>query len=109
MDVTIALHALDMFPKNSLLLLVQAKNHHEVWDVFFSGWLGIFGPPTSYEMDEGGWKNEVWADLCAERRIKLQFQGVGELQLELESRNGIARGIHTRLIEDGRFARRQIP
>ena len=29
-------------------------------------------------MDVGGrWGNEVWADLCSERRIKLQFQEVG--------------------------------
>ena len=56
-------------------------------------------------MDEGGeWKNEIWADSCVERRIKLQFQGVGARLLLLERRNGLARGNYNRLIEDDRFS-----
>ena len=47
----------------------------KVWDSFCSGRLGIFGPPEIIQLDEGGErKNEIWMDLWAARRIKLQFQ-----------------------------------
>ena len=45
--------------------------------------------------------NEICTDLCAGRRIKLQFQGV------TGRRNGRARRIHNRLVEDDRLASRQ--
>ena len=84
---------------------MKSKNPQEVWDVFCAGWLGTFGPPKSIQMDEGGeWKNEVWMDYCSDRRIKLIFQGVGAHPWLLERRNGLARGIYNRLIEDDRFS-----
>ena len=49
------------------------------------------------------------ADLRAERRIKLQLQGVGAHPWLLERLNGLARGIYNRLIEAGRVSSRQIP
>ena len=56
---------------------VQSKNPQEARDVSCSGWLGIFGPPKSIQMDEGGErKNAIWTDSRAECRINLQFQGV---------------------------------
>ena len=56
-------------------------------------------------MDEGGeWKNEVRTDYCPERRIKLLFHGVGAHRWLLERRNGLARGIYNRLVEDDRFS-----
>ena len=59
-------------------------------------------------MDEGGkWKHEIWTDLRAERRIELQFRGAGAHPWILERRNGLARGIYSRLVDD-RFASRQI-
>ena len=60
-------------------------------------------------MDEGGeWKNAIWTDLCAERRIKVQFRGVGAHPWLLERRNGPARGIYNRLVEDDRFSKKMI-
>ena len=60
-------------------------------------------------MDEGGeWKNEIWLDYCSDRRIKLIFQGVGAHPWLLERRNGLARGIFYRLMEDDRFSRGRI-
>ena len=77
-DALIALRGMDMFRKNSLLSPVLPKNPKEVWDVFCRGWLGTFGPTRCLQMDEGGeWKDEIRTDLRAERRIKLQFHGVG--------------------------------
>ena len=51
----------------------------------------------------GEWKNEIRTDFCSEGRIKLHFQGVGAHPWLLERRNGLARGIYNRLVEDGRF------
>ena len=60
-------------------------------------------------MYEGGeWKNEIRADFRAERRIKLQFQCVGAHPWLLRRRNGLARGIYNRPIEDGRFMNKTI-
>ena len=74
----IVAHAMDVFPKYSALQPAQSKNPQEVWGVFCAGWLGAFGPPKCIQMDEGGeWKNEIRTDFRTERRIKLQFQGVG--------------------------------
>ena len=60
-------------------------------------------------MDEcGEWKNELWADFCAGRRIKLQFQRVGAHPWLLERRDGPARGIYNRLIGDDRLLNKTI-
>ena len=60
-------------------------------------------------MDEGGeWQNEVRADYCSERRIKLLFQGVGAHPWLLERRYGLARGIYKRLAEDDRLSSEKI-
>ena len=109
LDDIIAAHAMDVFSKYSLLHQVKSKNPQEAWDVFCAGWSGTFGPPKSLQMDEGGeWENEVRADYCSERRIKLFFQGVGEHPCLWERRNGLARGIYNRLIEDDRFSSGEI-
>ena len=95
-----------MLSEKSLVLPVQSKNPREVWDVFCVGWLGASGLSKCIHTDEGGeWGNEVWADLCAGRQIKLQFQGVGAHPWSLERRTGFARGISNRLIGDDRSAR----
>ena len=55
-----ALRAMDMFPRYSLLLPEQSGNPRGAWDVLRSGWFGIFGPPSSIQMDgKGEWKNEI--------------------------------------------------
>ena len=109
LDDLIALHIMAVFPKYSILTLVRSKNPLEVWDAFVACWIGIFGPPKAIQMDEGGeWKNEVWADFCADRRIKLFFQGVGVHPWILERRNGLARGIYKRMMADGRFSGRRV-
>ena len=51
---TFALHALDMCPKYSLLLPGRSATPRKVRNVSCRGWLGIFGPPESIQMDEGG-------------------------------------------------------
>ena len=109
LDDIIAARAMDVFSKYSLLHRVKSKNPQEVRDVFCAGWLGTFGPPKCLQMDEGGErKNEVWADYCTERRIKLLFQGVGAHPWLLGRRNGLARGIYNRLVEDDRFSSEEI-
>ena len=74
----IALRVIDIFSRYSSPLPVQTKNPQDVWDVFCGGWLGIFVLPKSTQTDEAGeWRSEIWPDLRAERRIKLQLQGAG--------------------------------
>ena len=53
-------------------------------------------------------KNNLWRDLCVERRIKLVFQGVGTHPWISERRNGLARGIHNRLKADRYYTGPQI-
>ena len=105
----IALRIMDMFSKYSLLIPARSKNPQEVRDAFCNSWLSVFGQPKGIQLDEGGgWKNEILLDLCSERRIKLQFQGVGAHPWILERRNGLARGNFNRIREDDRFTGRQI-
>ena len=109
LDDLVALHVMDMFSKYSLLIPVRSKNPQEVWGAFCNSWLSVFGQPKGIQLDEGGeWKNEIWLDLCSDRRVKLQFQGVGAHPWMLERRNGLARGIYNRIREGGRFSGRQI-
>ena len=97
LDDIIAPCSLDTFPGYSLLPPAQHQSPQDVRDVFRADWLGIFRPPKGIQMDGGGeWKNEIWTDVCADRRIKLQFQGVGAHLWLLERRNGLARGIYCR-------------
>ena len=85
----IALQAVDMFPKYSLLPPVQSKNPHKVRDVFCGGWLGTCGPPKCFQMDEEGErKDEIRTDLRVEQRIRLRFQEVASRPCLLECRNG---------------------
>ena len=78
LDEFIALRAVDLLSEYPLLLPLQPRNSQEVRNVFRSGRPGIFGPPKSIQMGGGGErKNEVWMGPYADRRIKLQVQGVG--------------------------------
>ena len=71
--------------------------------------MDAFGPPKCIQMVEGGeWENEIWTDSRAERRTKLQFQGVGAHPWLLGRRNGLARGIYNRLVEGDRFTDKTI-
>ena len=84
-------------------------NPQKVWGAFCSSWIGVFGPPSSIQTDEGGeWKNELWAELRSERRIKLLFQDVGAHPWILGRRYGPARGIYNRLKVDARVPGKQI-
>ena len=105
----IVMHAIDVFSKYSLLRPAQSGNLQEVWDVFCAGWLGTFGHPKCIQMDESGeWANKIWPDSCSERRIKLQFQGVGGHPWLLGRRKGPARGSYNRLVEVDRFSNKTI-
>ena len=105
----LVVHAMDVFSKYSLLHPVQSENPPEVRGAFCAGWQGTFGPPKCIQMDEGGERqNEIWTDFCAERRNKLQFQGVGAHPWLLERPNGQARGIYNGPIEDDRFLNKTI-
>ena len=44
-------HAMDVFPKYSLLPPANSKNPQEVWDVFCGGRLGAFGIPRRIQTD----------------------------------------------------------
>ena len=71
--------------------------------------LGIFGLPKCIQMDEGGeWQSEVRTDYCPERLIELFPLGLGARPRILGRRNGLARGIHSRLIADDRRTGSQI-
>ena len=48
-------------------------------------------------------------NLCAGRRIELQFQGASAHPWLLGRRYGLARGIYYRLAADGRSSSEQIP
>ena len=70
LDDLIALHAMDMYPKYSMLLPVPSANPRDVWDAFRGGRLGTSGPPKCLQKDERGeWENELWPNLRAGRRI----------------------------------------
>ena len=59
----IALHAVDVFSKFSLLIPVRSMCHQEVRDAICGAQIGVFVQPKSIQMDEGGgWGNEVWPD-----------------------------------------------
>ena len=91
----IILHVLGVFPRYSLLAPGRSKNPAEVWDTFCASWVAVFGKPRIVQMDEeGGWKHDLWVDLCADRYIRLQNQGVGAHPWILERRNELARGIY---------------
>ena len=78
LDDPVVAHAMDIISKCTPLHPVQPKNPQEVWDVFCAGRRGTFGPPECIQMDGGGeWADEIWTDVCAGRRIKMQFEGVG--------------------------------
>ena len=50
----IVLHALDLFPRYSLLVPVRLKNPDEVWAAFRTSRIAVFGIPRSIHMGEGG-------------------------------------------------------
>ena len=66
-DDVIALHAVDLCSKHSPFARVLPKNPAEVWDVFASQWISVFGKPRTIRVD-GNWEggNEVWADFFSE-------------------------------------------
>ena len=60
-------------------------------------------------MGEGGqWKNEVWTDLCPERRIAPRIQGVRAHLWVLERREVLARGFYNRSVADDCFSGEQL-
>ena len=73
----IALRVMGVFSKYSLLIPARSKGPQEVRDSFYGAWIGVLGRPKCTQMYEGGEReDEAWADLCSDRTIKLQFQGV---------------------------------
>ena len=109
LDDNIALLAIDAFSKYPLLLPAKSKNPQEVWGVFCNRWMGTFSLPKCIQIDEGEeWGNGVRTDFCAERRIKLQFQGANAHPWLLGRPNGLARGICSRLVGDDRFSSKYI-
>ena len=73
-DLT-ALRALDVFPKYSLLMPVRSKDPREVWGALRNSRIGVCGQPQSIQIARGGvWRNELWADVSLERKIKLQHE-----------------------------------
>ena len=66
----LALRAMDMYSKYSLLMPVRAGNPSEARGASRSSWIAICGRSQCIRMDEGGgWGNEVRTDLCAGRRL----------------------------------------
>ena len=105
----IAVHALDVFSKHFLLIPARSKDPQEFRDAFCYPRVGIFGPPQRIQMDEGGeWEIEVRTELHPERRVKLYFQEVGAHTRILRRRDGLARAIFSRLVEEGRFLGKRI-
>ena len=70
----------------------------------------ISGRPKCIQLDKfGKWGDEIRTLVCAGRRIRLQFQGVGTHSRLLERHTGRARGIYNRLAAADRFPIKQIP
>ena len=104
----IALNAMDVFAKYSLLFLVRSEIPHEVWDVFCILRIAILGRPTCVQMNEGGgWGNDIWADFSARRRVKIDLPGVGARPRLLERSNGLSRGSFYCVADDDRFLSNQ--
>ena len=92
------------FPSTPILTPGRWKNPQEVRDAFCYALIGVFGRPKSVQNVEGGqWENEVWADECSARRIKLRRHGVGAYARILGSRGELARGIRNRAVAAGRL------
>ena len=72
------------------------------------GWESSLLPKVCIWMNGGEWKNDLWRDLCVDRRITQIFQGVGAHPWILERRNGLARGIYNRLKADRYYTGPQI-
>ena len=71
------------------------------------GWASLAHPRASRWVNGGAWKPEAWMDLCAGRRIELQFQGTGARPRLLGRRCGLARGIYNRVNDDDRPTKKQ--
>ena len=57
----VALRAIDVFSKHSLLIPARSKIHQEVRGAFRSSRIKVFGRPQSIRMDESGrWGNLRW-------------------------------------------------
>ena len=103
LDDTIALHVAYALPEYSLLIPVRAENPQGVWGAFCNSRIGVFGPPSCVQMDEGGeWNHELWAELRSERQIESLSQGVRAHPWIFGRCNGLARGIYNRLKEGDR-------
>ena len=75
-DNLTALRALDLFSGYSASLSVSPKNPLDVWGACASSRITVFGKPGRLRVGSGGeWGDEVLADLCSERNIRLQLQG----------------------------------
>ena len=55
---------------------------------------------------EGEFGNELWAEFCAERSVRLHFQGKGAHTWLKERRSGLSQGIRDRLAAGGHFSSR---
>ena len=97
-DDTIAAHVMDVFSKYRHLISVRTKNPQEVRDAFCISRIGVFGPPMSIQMGEGGeWDHQI---------IVPWFSSHPWI---LERRNSLARGIYNRLKEGDPFSNKQVP
>ena len=105
----VALRVMDVSSKFSFLTPVRSESLQKASGALSSLRIGIFRLPKSIRMDEGEeLQNDVWADFCSGRRIKLFLQWVGARPWILECRNGLARGLLLRLFADGRYTGGQI-
>ena len=102
-DDAIALRAMDPSSKCPLLIPERPQNPQEVWDVFRSSRVAIFGRPKGGEGRHGS-----RADFCPGSRIYAQFQGVGAHPWPPVRRNSPARGTCDGLAADRRFPNGQI-
>ena len=80
---------MDVLSRYPPLIPARTGNPKEVWGAFRTSGIGVPAPTQCIQMDEGGgWKNEAWAELRSERRIKLLHQGFGAHPWILGRRNG---------------------
>ena len=109
-DDTNALRATDTSAKNSPLIRERSENPQKVRDVSRSARAAIFGRPKRVQMDQSGEQgNGILTDFRSDRRIEVQFEGVGAHPWLPAQRHGLARGIYSRLAADGRGSSKQIP
>ena len=77
LDDILALRVMDVFSKNSLLILSRARNPQGVWDAFCSSWVGVLAPRlASSWMRAGNGRMSYWRHCVPNAESNCFFKGL---------------------------------